>query len=131
MTQLYDGEFEDGLQHIIQNCGFPSFDEFKKNPDKWRRGTDDFFKTLDDSSQVFRKAIKETKYFWKDEIECKSLEMLERVAKEEGFHPDQLEMCPKKRSLTGTNELGGVGMYIQVWPKEEFRRLGGKVIHEA
>lgn len=131
MTQLYEGEFEDGLNHIIQNCGFPPFDEFKKNPDKWRRRGDELFQSADESSITFRKLIKDTKYYWKDVMECKSLEVVERVARDEGFSIDQLEMSPKKFAISGTNEQGGIEMRIQFWPKEEFARMGGKVLNDA
>lgn len=131
MTQLYDGDFEEGLQHIIAKCGFPTFDEFRKYPDKWRKGTDDLFKSIDESSVAFRKLIKDTKYYWKDQIQCKSLEQVERIAREEGFAISDLEMCPKKFAVGGMNESAGIEMVIQIWPKGEFIKMGGKVIHDA
>lgn len=130
MTQLYDGEFEVQLEHIITKCGFPTFDEFRKYPDKWRKGTDELFKSIDESSITFRKLIKDTKYYWKDQILCKSLEQVERIAREEGFKIQDLEMCPQKRAVGGMNESAGVEMVIQIWPRDEFVKMGGKVVND-
>jgi hypothetical protein len=131
MQTLNNSDFENGLDFITQHCGFPTFDEFKKNPDNWRRGYDDLFKSADESSVVFRKNIKETKYMWKDQFECSSIEQVERIARDEGFVPNDLEMCPKKTAISGMNENAGVSVIIQFWPKGEFRKRGGKVFHEA
>jgi hypothetical protein len=131
MTETNDEGLDEGLHFIIQNCGFPTFDEFRKNPDKWRRKNDDLLESADQSSIAFRKNIQKTKYMWKNSFECKSLEQIERIAKEEGYKIHDLAMCPQKKAISGSNEQAGVEVVIQFWPKLEFELLGGKTVHEA
>ena len=118
MTQPFDDiDMGDAIEWLTKHTHFPTFDEFKKNPDKWRLRPEEIFESIDASSVSMRKAVQGQKYFWKNLYECNSLEQLDRIAKEEGFSPDQLEMKPIARPLHGTSADNGLEIIVEVWPK--------------
>jgi len=121
-----DIDLELAIDCLIKR-GFPTFDEFCKNPDKYRIAKEELFKSVDSSSQVFRNQIKGQKYIWKGDYPCASLEQVERIAKDEGFTIDQLEMRPGVRPINGTDPNGPMEILIQFWPKDEFKAMGGVV----
>lgn len=106
--------------------GFPTFDEFRKNPDKYRKGADELFASADASTQNpgMRRKLDSQKYMWRNQYVCSSLEQIERIAKEEGFQANDLEMLPITRKLHGTDEQGDIEIIIQYWPKGEFQAMG-------
>lgn len=112
---------------LVNNSNFPTFSEFIKNPDRWRNRADSIFESADQSSVTFKKNVKKHTYSWKDEYACNSLEQVERIAKEEGLTPLDLEMCPKVRPIHGTDS-SKLEIVIQFWPKEEFKNRGGLVM---
>lgn len=73
--------------------GLPTFDEFKKNPDAYKKREDQELISADGSSQVFRKLINKQRYAVNG-YECKSLEEVERVARAEGIW-DNLAFVPQ------------------------------------
>lgn len=107
--------------------GFPTFDQFRKNPDKWRQRADELFESIDNSSMTFKKQIAKQKYMWRDTHECTSLEQVQRICKEEGYSPLDLEMEPRVVPLDGTQQNGRVEITVHFWPKEELA-LKGKVV---
>lgn len=124
MTQAIKDTFQEDLSHIIHKFGFPTFDEFRKNPDKYRRKKDELLECADGSSITDRKRIKQTTYMWKDSIKLTSLEQVERVAKEEGFTLHDLEMSPHMLERDGTSKLGAIEQVIQFWPKADLKQKG-------
>lgn len=111
---------------FLEKIGFPTIDEFKKNPDKYRKGVDELFASADASTQSnsLRKKLDSQKHMWRDQYLCSSLENLERIAKEEGFQANDLEMLPTVRKLHGTDEAGDIEIIIQWWPKGEYQTMG-------
>lgn len=86
--------FSEENQHLLASVGFPTFDEFKKNPDKYRSRKDEVLASADHGSIDLRSLVRTHKY----EIEgyrCDNLETVERVAKDEGIDLGQLEMKPE------------------------------------
>lgn len=118
------------IDYLTQHTNFPTFDEFKKNPDKYRARADELFESVDGSSHTFRKRIKKQSYMWRDQYKCDALENIERICREEGFTPFQLEMEPTVRLLNGTSADGDVEIIVRFWPKDEFRARGGVVAND-
>lgn len=118
-------ELDDMLAVLIP-AGFPTFDQFKKDPDKYRVAGNHLFESADASTITLRKALSKQKYCWRNEYKCKSLEQLETIAKNEGYSVDDLEMQPKVYSLTGTNQED-IEIVVHFWPKDEFAAMGGIV----
>lgn len=125
MTQRSEMGLEDMLEVLIPQ-GFPTFDEFRKNPDKYRNRADQLLESADTSTQSFRKALTKQKYCWRNTYLCDSLEKIERIAKEEGFTVDDLEMQPRVLSTTGTSQAT-IEIMVHFWPKAEFKAMGGVV----
>jgi hypothetical protein len=86
--------FSEENQLLLSKMGFPTFDEFKKNPDSYRAVKDQLLASADQGSVDLRSLVRSHKY----EIlgyACKNLEMVQRVASDEGIAIDQLEMKPE------------------------------------
>lgn len=109
-------------EHLPQliKMGFPTFDEFKKNPDKWRKRPDEILESADQSTQAFRNDVKTQRYFWEDKYEVDSLEDIERICREEGVNRGDLEMEPIVRQV---NE-GKVEVLVRFWAPEKAAEKG-------
>jgi hypothetical protein len=110
--------------------GFPTFDEFRKNPDKWRKDAEELFGSVEGSHQdpFERKRLHKQKYMWRDQYKCDSIEQLQRIAASEGYpNAQDLEICPIKMLIDGTNKRGRTELVVQFWPKWEWK-LKGKVL---
>lgn len=121
-------DLEDHLAVLIPR-GFPTFDEFKKNPDKYRLRPDDLFRAIQDSSQINRADLAKQKVYWRDGKESMTLGKLMRVAAEAGYTLDQLEIVPL-RTLNSTG-TGKDEVLVRVYPKSEVRAMGGIVANDA
>jgi hypothetical protein len=131
MTPTYDDlDMDSAIEFLVNRHGFPTFDEFRKNPDKWRMREDELFASADASTQTFKQALQTQKYQWKDEYLCDSLEQVERIAKDEGFKISDLEMQPAVRTVNGTSPGGPVEIIVRFWPKEELKVMGGIVAND-
>lgn len=105
---------DDDLAEILESptkFGLPTFDEFARNPEKYREAADELFKSADHGSDNIRKMVTKHIYFVEG-IECKTLEMAERVIKEEGLKMSDMEMYP--------TIVPDVGLKCQI--KVEFKR---------
>lgn len=74
--------------------GFPTFDEFAKNPDKYRRSVDEVLAAASNGSLTIRNFVRRHIY----EIagyRAHSLEEVESIAKNEGLEIQNLEMQPQ------------------------------------
>lgn len=74
--------------------GAPTFEEFCRNPEKWRGREDDSLASADVGSQTLKGMVKKHIY----EIEgyrCKSLEEVERVARNQGIPIRELDYRPE------------------------------------
>lgn len=120
-----DIELDEVLPQLIK-AGFPTFDEFKKNPDLYRKGREELLESADKSSQVFRDAVHKQNYMWRDAYTCRTLEELERVCKSEGFEVNDCQMRPIVKSTS----KGRVNITVQFWPANEFEARGGKLVYD-
>jgi hypothetical protein len=126
VDQRSDIDLDECMPWLIAH-GFPTFDEFKRSPDKWRKRPDEILESADSSTLTFRNAVERQRYMWRDQYSFGSLEQIERVCKEEGYSPSDLEMEPIVRPLHGSSREGKVEIVIRFWPKDEWMRKG-KVI---
>lgn len=126
-----DMALEDMLEFLIPR-GFPTFDEFKKNPDKYRINPEHLFESADGSVTTgMRKRLFRQKYYWRDQYDCgDSLEKVQRIAKDEGYEITDLEMQPRVATMDGTSKQGRVEITVHFWPKAEFKAMGGIVANE-
>lgn len=132
-----DEEISLPLDAMMSAVGFPTFDEFKKNPDHWREKflghKEEIFQSVESSTQTdfVRKQLTEQRYYWRDQYDCgKSLEKIQRIAREEGYEPWDLEMEPVIRPVHGTSGRGPVEIIVRFWPKVEWAAKG-KIITNA
>lgn len=74
--------------------GMPTFDEFSKNPDKYKSRADDLLEKADVGSVNLKNIVRKYKYqvFGFD---CDSLERVERIMKEEGHISTDFNMVPE------------------------------------
>lgn len=129
-SNSHEGIPLDAIIHTLTTrSNFPTFDEFRKNPDKWRERPEEILEAVDSSSHTFRDVIKRQVYFWRDTHECKSLEQVERIAREEGYDLSGLEMEPLVRPLHGSLANHDMEVVIRFWPKLEFKLRGGLVMN--
>lgn len=122
-------DFDETIEWLTQR-GFPTFEEFKKNPDKWRPRSEEILESADRSSISYRARLGKQSYMWKDQIECKTLEQLQRICKEEGYDPLNLEMRPILKPRGGTGKDRRTDLVIQFWPKHLLRLMGGIIAND-
>lgn len=93
------------LGEIIRNprdFGAPTWEEFKANPEKWRRPAHELLARVDSGTKTLRK-LKEHWYYFEDH-RCTSIEDVERVAREEGV---DLSTLPDNCVKIGLEQLAG------------------------
>lgn len=84
----------------LQNTGFPSFQEFCKNPDKYRKKKDEAFNAVDQAGSTIKPLITKQTY----EIfgyKCDNLEKVEKIASDHGYSIDQLAFRPYLKPVPG------------------------------
>lgn len=74
--------------------GFPTFAEFAKNPDKFRTSSDDRLARVDESTQTFKHIVERQTYKILG-YKVKTLEEVERIAKNEGFDLKNCKFVPQ------------------------------------
>lgn len=101
----------DEIMNDPHKFGAPTFEEYKKNPAKWRARTDNAFAQIADNKQNLRNV---REYRYKIQLpsgtvyNCQSLEKVEAIAIQEGFRVEQLKVKPEVRQTATT------GYYIEV-----------------
>jgi hypothetical protein len=110
--------------------GFPTFDEFQKNPDKWRQNPEEIFESISTSSLAIKDLIKTQRLWWRDQYKVKSEEQLEKICREEGYTGNDIELEVFVRPLHGTSAHNEVETIVRVWPKMEYRLRGGIVAND-
>lgn len=125
-------EFSDSLEWLHKNTNFPTFAQFKLNPDRWRENQNEIFDCIEDLSVGFKDRVHSVKYFWRGKYECKSLGKVFDIARGEGLKGSDLEMEPIAEPMDGSSNNHDTRIQIQVnvWPKNEFRNRGGIVSND-
>ncbi len=133
MTHTYEPtDLELALDWVKKNTNFPSFEQFKKNPDKYRLNPDDIFESIDKLQVYFKNRVKRAVIMWRGKYRIDSTEQLQQVARNDGFSGNELEYQPITKPMDGTsnNERDRVEIIINVWPKIEFKLMGGVVSND-
>lgn len=128
-TPVFDLEETDSLKAIIA-LGFPTFDEFRKNPEKYRIRAEEFLESADGAHVSFKPQLKKVKHRWRGQYECNSLEQLQRICRLEGCKEDQLEAVPTVVSLGGTGSHERFEIITDWYPRDEYRARGGIVAND-
>ncbi len=85
----------DDISEYLKKAGFPSFEEFSRNVEKYMGRDDDRLAEVDAGhGNALSKVVKKQTY----EIEgykCKTLEEVERIAKEKGIPLRELDYRPQ------------------------------------
>lgn len=84
----------EGGRDSMDEVGLPSFEEFKRNRNKWIKQEDEDFGLVDQGPQSIKRCVQKHIY----EIEgyrCKSLEEVERVAASQGIPIHELDYRPQ------------------------------------
>lgn len=113
------------LDELIKNHGFPTFQEFAKNPEKWRKSREDIFESIQDGSTSY--LLGKVKYFWRGIYEAESLEKLQNIAQNEGYEGCELEMQPISTERISLDKRKMYDIDVHVYPKAEVKAMGGVV----
>lgn len=108
------GKDEFDLVEMAESCGFPSFDEYCKNVEKYTGRADAALAEVDRGSTQLNRTVQKHIY----EIEgfkCKTLEEVERVAESMGIKLRELDYRPQVQ----TNTSGGVDIKVNFVSKAE------------
>lgn len=128
-TPSFELEGNDELNSIIA-MGFPTFDEFRKNPDKYRNRPEEFLESADAADVSFKAQLKKMKHTWRGEYKVDSLEQLQRICNLEGFSEGDIEARPRVVSLGGTGRHEKFEVITDWYPRDEFRLMGGIVAND-
>lgn len=134
MINTFDNQTDaaEMLDHVIRNSNFPTFAEFKKNPDKYRVKEEDIFISLEQMECFFKKRVRSVSYYWRGTYKCRTLQELQRLTRNEGFKGNDLEYQPIAAPSHGTSNLhdSKVDVRVNIYSKIEFRLMGGKVAND-
>lgn len=86
------------LQDILDNpkkFGLPTYEEFSKNPDKWKAAKNDLLAQADESSKTHLKKLIRKQHYEFNGYQFKTLEQVERAILDHGLEVSQCEMYPQ------------------------------------
>lgn len=113
---IFEGLTEQQLR-LIRSSGFPTFDEYIKNPDKYRKSNEDIFAVIERGPETLRNATKGKHVLKVLGKRVSSIGQMIRVAKDMGFDL-------KKMTFEVNLENVGNGQYIHhvnLVPQKELR----------
>lgn len=111
------------LEDIIENpkaygaalgINVPTFDEFRKNPDKYKTGPLSLLEVAEQGPLNFRRHLRTIRYHIGGE-EVKTLEAVEQRAKDLGWDLLRMEMKPELEQVTG----GRIDVHVKFVQKEQ------------
>lgn len=97
-----------------QKYGLPTFQEFAKNPSKWKQGVEELFETVDRGSTQLKPLIRKHEYRILG-YKCKTLEEVQRIMNAEGI---KLEDCDIKGDLK-EESAGKLKVIVDFVPKNK------------
>jgi hypothetical protein len=137
MTNTFDtfnseSSVAEAMDWIYANTNFPRFEEFQKNPDKWRVNEEDIFISLAQMEVFFRSRVKSVNYYWRGKYRCKTLEELQRVTRNEGYKGSDLDYQPVVLPTDGTSNhhKSKLDITVNIYSKIEMRLMGGVVVND-
>lgn len=119
-------DLEDALEFLVPR-GFPTFDQFRKDPDKYRGRPDELLESIQNSVTIpqHRKLLAEQRCYWRYGKEHFPLEKLERVLVENGYTVRDCDMLIQYRE--NDSGTGKDVIHVRVFPKHEMRSMGAVV----
>lgn len=134
MTQAFETEQEmaEAVDWLMRNANFPSFEQFAKDPEKWRNQEEDIFISIAQLNVFFKSRVKEVKYYWRGIYKCDTLERLQHITREEGYKGSDLEMQPIAEAADGTSNhsTSKVNLRVNVYSKIEMKLMGGVIAND-
>jgi hypothetical protein len=132
MISASDIENLELMDQIYKHTNFPTFQEFSKNPEKWRKNPEDAFECLDLMDTFFKSRIASRTLTWRGKYKCKSTEELQKVTKEEGYRGTDLDFIVRVTPKDGTSNLynSKVHVTIDMYSKIELRLMGKVVAND-
>ena len=85
----------------LKGTGFPSFQEYCRNPGRWKKPSGEMFGKIDEGGHSLRHLLVPG---WSYEIlgrRCKTLEEVEKIAINEGYNIDHLDAKPQLEKVPG------------------------------
>lgn len=82
------------LPKHLEDAGVPTFEQFCKNPKRYRKNAEETFEAVDEGGHAMRHLMHSMTY----EIfgyKCTTLEEVQRIASSQGFQIDHLEAKPQ------------------------------------
>jgi len=116
----YIGDFTEEQLRYLKSAGFPTFDEFRKNPDKYKDTWDSFADYLEKGPNTLRNHTKGRHVYHVKGFRTDKPEKAIQMCMEAGWKPDSVE---EKIDL----ESVGNGQFIHhvyITPKKEFQQGG-------
>jgi hypothetical protein len=131
-TENLNDDFQEALSWVRNNTDFPSLQQFMRNPDKYRLNKEDIFESIDKMQVYFKHRVKKAIIMWRGKYRARSTEQLQQFAFDDGFSGEELEYEPIAKPMDGTsnNHDDNIEIIINVWPKTEFRSMGGIVAND-
>ena|SRR6185312_8243912 len=86
-------DFEE-IEFDVTKHGFPTFEEFRRNPDRWREQPEGVFATVEKAGNLFKGYIRRIKY----ELEgyrFETLHEVQRAARNMGYRDSDLTFQPE------------------------------------
>ena len=130
MTSHFENEqeFAEAIDFLMRNTNFPSFEQFAKDPDKWRNQEEDLFVAIEQMNVFFKDRVKNVRYYWRGVHRCDTLERLQYITREEGYKGSDLEMQPIVEPTDGSSNHHTSKMDIRVQNGAEVEALVAQVI---
>lgn len=113
------------MVNFLTPRGFPTFDEFRKDPEKYRLGRYQLFESIENSTTIQRNLLAKQKVYWRYGKEAMSYGKLMRVMAEDGYKPEDCDCIPF-RDVNGSG-TGKDLILVRVFPKSEMKAMGAIV----
>jgi hypothetical protein len=105
MMDIEDLDISDDDMKMLKNVGFPSLQEYVKNPAAWRERLfgrhDEVLHNIDKGSESLNRHEVSKRRFEVDGYECRSLEHLSQVVKDQGLSFKDLDLKPYVKDIGG------------------------------
>ena len=85
----------DDISEYLKKAGFPSFDEFSRNVEKYMGRDDDRLAEVDRGHTDGLKKVVKRQIYEIEGFRCKTLEEVERIAKDRGIPLKELDYRPQ------------------------------------
>lgn len=106
MDKFTDAELDDLIENPAK-YGAPSWEEFQKHPEKFRKRKDHLFAVADASSKKLGKVITKQVY-WMDGVKCDTPEKAQETMYNLGITPDELQLKIDLEDIGGQKAIAHI-----------------------